>query len=201
MVLSLFFRNSCRRFRGFTLAELLIALGILGVIATFTIPKILSAQQNNRYNAAAKEAAATISAAYKLYTLDNGLSSTAGFGNMTQYINYVSVDTSRTIDSKQTNSSITCSSGGPCIILHNGGAIRYISSNFAGAADTNALEIYFDPNGTYGGTTDGPDKAVDFFLYYNGRIATRGTLLPNTTASGTSFPTPSPTLDPPWFSW
>lgn len=33
---------------GFTLAELLIALGILGVIATFTIPKILSAQQDSK---------------------------------------------------------------------------------------------------------------------------------------------------------
>ena len=35
-----------RRFPvGFTLAELLVAIGILGVIATFTIPKVLQAQQ------------------------------------------------------------------------------------------------------------------------------------------------------------
>lgn len=40
---------------GFTLAELLIALTILGVIATFTIPKILTAQQASTYNAIAKE--------------------------------------------------------------------------------------------------------------------------------------------------
>ena len=40
---------------GFTLAELLIALGILGVIATFTIPKILTAQQDSKKWAIFKE--------------------------------------------------------------------------------------------------------------------------------------------------
>lgn len=45
---------------GFTLAELLIALGISGVIATFAIPKILAAQTNGKYKAVAKEAAGTM---------------------------------------------------------------------------------------------------------------------------------------------
>ncbi|MBL8031855.1 MAG: prepilin-type N-terminal cleavage/methylation domain-containing protein [Candidatus Doudnabacteria bacterium] len=48
------------RVKGFTLAELLIALVILGVIATFTIPKVLYANQNTKYNAIAKEAMGTI---------------------------------------------------------------------------------------------------------------------------------------------
>ena len=43
--------------QGFTLAELLIALTILGVIAIFTIPKVLQSQQDTRYSAAAKEVA------------------------------------------------------------------------------------------------------------------------------------------------
>ena len=42
--------------KGFTLAELLISLGILGLIATFTIPKIVGAAGDSKYNAAAKEA-------------------------------------------------------------------------------------------------------------------------------------------------
>lgn len=46
--------------RGFTLAELLIALTILGVIATFTIPKILSSQQDGKLKAIAKETAAAM---------------------------------------------------------------------------------------------------------------------------------------------
>ena len=49
--------------RGFTLAELLIALGILGVIATFTIPKVLQTNQNAQWQATGKEAIAMISGA------------------------------------------------------------------------------------------------------------------------------------------
>jgi prepilin-type N-terminal cleavage/methylation domain-containing protein len=75
--------------KGFTLAELLIAVAILGEIATFTIPKIVSAQQNGAYKAASKEAAATISQAYALYRLENTVSSSTRFGDMTSYINYV----------------------------------------------------------------------------------------------------------------
>ncbi len=46
---------------GFTLAELLISLAILGVIATFTIPKILNSQQEARKKAVFKETLATLS--------------------------------------------------------------------------------------------------------------------------------------------
>ena len=54
----------------FTLAELLIALAILGVIATFTIPKILDSGSNSQWNAIGKEAAAMVSGAYQSYKLD-----------------------------------------------------------------------------------------------------------------------------------
>ncbi|WP_373531254.1 type II secretion system protein [Vampirovibrio sp.] len=50
-----------KRFPGFTLAELLIALAILGVIATFTVPKILNAQQDSRKKAVFKETLAALS--------------------------------------------------------------------------------------------------------------------------------------------
>ena len=47
--------------KGFTLAELLIALTILGVIATFTIPKILHSQDNAQRAAVFKETIAAYS--------------------------------------------------------------------------------------------------------------------------------------------
>lgn len=47
---------------GFTLAELLIALAILGVISAFAIPKILSAQQNEKKEAVTRETLGTIMA-------------------------------------------------------------------------------------------------------------------------------------------
>jgi len=45
---------------GFTLSELLISLAILGVIAAFTIPKILSSQNDAQRKAVFKETYATI---------------------------------------------------------------------------------------------------------------------------------------------
>lgn len=48
--------------RGFTLAELLIAVAILGEIATFTIPKIINAQQSGQKKAIFKETFSSISA-------------------------------------------------------------------------------------------------------------------------------------------
>ena len=42
--------------KGFTLAEVLLALAILGVIAVFTIPKVLISQQNSKKAAIMKEA-------------------------------------------------------------------------------------------------------------------------------------------------
>ncbi len=56
---------------GFTLAELLIALAILGVIVTFTIPKILNSQTNNQKKAVFKETIAALNQLMYLATLQN----------------------------------------------------------------------------------------------------------------------------------
>src|SRR5262249_45092855 len=93
---------------GFTLAELLIALAILGVIATFTIPKVIQSQTNSRYNAEAKEAAGFVSDAYRSYQLSNGVSGSFGIFNLTPYLNYVRIDSTTTIDDIQGNTTLTC---------------------------------------------------------------------------------------------
>ncbi len=50
--------------KGFTLAELLIALALLGVIAAFTIPKIFNAAGNNRTVATLRETVSTLEQSY-----------------------------------------------------------------------------------------------------------------------------------------
>lgn len=193
------------RYRGFTLPELLIALLILGEIATFTIPKIISSQQNNSYNARAKEAAGMVAAAFQTYQMNNMSWSSMGIEDLTQYLNYVATDASSVIDDKQTGSSYTCgsSTAAKCIRLHSGAMLRYGKSssyNMGGTATTNAIWFDIDPDGAYSGTTNGAGKAIEFWLYHNGRVSTFGNVTSNT-CSNTNCVNPTPGYDPPWFSW
>jgi prepilin-type N-terminal cleavage/methylation domain-containing protein len=187
---------------GFTLAELLIALAILGVIATFTIPKIIVGQQNSSYNAIAKEAAATISAAYQQAKLAGTVSTSTKASDLTPYMNYIKYDTSGTIlDNYQTATFSTCNTFSPCVKLHSGGTlVLYDAASFSGSNTTNAIWFVFDPDSVYSGTTNGPGKAVDFALYYDGRLSSLARISANTvSADGTRNPNAS--YDPSWFNW
>lgn len=203
MFVSFPFRKSLKAVLGFTLAELLISLAILGVIATFTIPKVLSAQQNSQYKAQAKEVAAMVSVAYQNYSYSNSVTSSFRFGDLTQYMNYLSNDVSGTIDDKYTQASLSCSLSAPggCLVLHNGGKLRFTNDPLAGTNSTNAIEFYFDPNGSYSGSTNGPDKSVQMFIYVGGRVTSRGNTLPGTIAAGNTYATPDTSFEPPWFNW
>jgi type II secretory pathway pseudopilin PulG len=188
------------RLSGFTLAELLIAVLILGEIATFTIPKIINSQQNGANKAKAKEAAAMVSSAYQQYRFNNTATSGTTFADLTQYMNYVKYDTSSVIDQVPTLTTITCSATEFCLFLHNGGVLSAESNSFGGTNTTNALRFTFDPDGKYGGSTSGISKSVQFTLYYNGRITTRGTAEANSTSSGGTWGAVA-SYDPSWFSW
>lgn len=190
------------RNKAFTLSELLIALAILGVIATFTIPKVLQSQQDSRYKSIAKETAAMISDAYVVYKSHNTVSPATKSSDLTPYMNYVKVDTVTVIDYYQASTTDDCSTGVICLKLHNGSILTdEWGPSFTGTATTNAIHFLLDPDGKEtDGTTNGPGKSVRFYLYYNGRIATYASIYPNTKASdGTR--NPNPALDPPWFSW
>lgn len=189
--------------QGFTLAELLIALAILGVIATFTIPKVLQAQQNGAWNSEAKEVAGMISGAYSAYQQANTPTANTTFGDVTQYLNYIAADTTSTIDQWQNNTTRPCNSGWTCVKLHNGGMLNWnTTTQFGGTGSTNAMPVTFDPDGRVtDGTTNGPGKSVQFFIYYNGYITSRGYTKPNTVSSTNLYASPVPSDDPPWFSW
>jgi prepilin-type N-terminal cleavage/methylation domain-containing protein len=174
-------------YTGFTLAELLITLAILAEIATFTIPKIITSQSNTRNNTIVKESAAMVSSALEIARMTGQLSISTKFSDLTQYMNYVKVDTSTVIDSSQNSGSWNCNSSEPCLVLHNGARLTYEKDfRFYDSGGTNGT-IYFmvDPDGTYGGTTNGPGKSVYFEIYYNGRLTHN--------ISAASIP--------PWFSW
>src|SRR5687768_5229337 len=108
---------------GFTLAELLIALAILGVIATFTIPKVLQSQSDGKYKAVAKEAAATISAAYDAYKLKTTPTAATRSDDLTPFMNYVKVDSTTWSDDVPGAGAWQC--GGNCLLLHNGAILAF----------------------------------------------------------------------------
>lgn len=62
----------CRRLTSFTLAEILITLGIIGVIAAMTIPTLMKNTQDNELKVAWKKAYSDISNAYTRFLQDNG---------------------------------------------------------------------------------------------------------------------------------
>jgi prepilin-type N-terminal cleavage/methylation domain-containing protein len=190
--------------KGFTLAELLISLAILGVIATFTIPKILSTQGDSRFKAVAKENVATVAAAYQAYSLSNEITGNETFSAFTPYMNYVALDSSSTIDATEGNGSVACFGDYRCLRMHNGSMIRYrhASGSFNGTNTTNAIWFYVEPDGVYSGTTNGPGKSAQFFLYTNGRIVDSGNMLPNTCNSEhCPFTAVEQGAVPAWFSW
>lgn len=154
--------------QGFTLAELLIALAILGVIATFTIPKILSSSQNGQNTAIAKEAASMLSGSFQTYVLNNGLTSANTAADLTQYMNYVSVVTSGAAGATMTGA--TCTATLPCLKLHNGGVIQYDTVQSFGTTSTagNGIFINVDPDGV------GTQTPITFIQYAGGRLTTRG---------------------------
>jgi prepilin-type N-terminal cleavage/methylation domain-containing protein len=185
--------------QGFTLAELLIALAILGVIGTFTIPKVLSAQQSSRDRAIAKETIAAIVNVYSAYKMTNLPSASFSTKDLTPYLNYIKLDTS-------TNNAFDfpypgtgdCSASSPCIYLHNGAVVQLYGNTFNGTASTNIVWFLVDPDSSRTGSPAG--GGLEVALYYNGRVATWATLTPGSQCSWGSYD-PDPYGDPPWFNW
>lgn len=191
-----------RKKPGFTLAELLIALAILGVIATFTIPKILNSQQNSSWKSISKEVATSVLGAYQAYKLQNGASAITQLTDFTPYLNYVSMDTTSSLDDIPGSGSFTCSSTLLCLKMHNGSMLEINStSRFDGTTNLNAMYFYVDPDGKVSGAGK---ESVVFLLYYDGKLRTWGSAETGTASWYQGSPhtyNPTPANDPAWFNW
>ena len=68
-----------RHFSGFTLAEGLITLGIIGVVAAMTMPVLISKYRDRQYVVGLKKAVAILDNAYRLAIYENGGSNDFGY--------------------------------------------------------------------------------------------------------------------------
>lgn len=191
---------------GFTLAELLIALAIIGVITTFAIPKILQSQADTKFRAIAKEVAGMISAAHTAHQLEGKLSSATNAAELTPYLNYVKLETGGapgcTFDFNPGDTTIYgCDEypypGVAILRLHNGALLIADPNSFGGSAQNYVTWFMVDPDGQGTGRAD----SLWFMLYYNGRITTWATCASGTQDSTGFWACPDPGQDPAWFGW
>lgn len=150
--------NHSRNVRGFTLAELLICLAILGEIATFTVPKILASQQNNQKTAVFKETIGAIGAAVNIGLQSGALDPTTN-GN-TYFLNTLNATKTCTTNSSTQGCWNTTLQGTPVaeyteagLILHNGAVVVGFTNT------SNPSEgLLIDWNGTAGPNVHGDDQ-------------------------------------------
>jgi len=189
----------------FTLTELLLALGILGVIATYTIPKVIKVQQNQAYAAAYKEAMSTVAAAYQIYKVSNSpVRATTSPQDLLPYLNYVRLDSVTTIDDSYGSASTFECSWGVCAELHNGGYL-YISTGwitFGQTTGNNYIYFMFDPDGRYNAAATANGKSFYIILMYNGRVISGAERLASyTTYAGGAPENNGPQTVPNWITW
>lgn len=143
---------------GFTLAELLISLAILGVIATFTIPKVLNAQQDSKRKAVLRETLASLEAVMHDGLLTGQFSQQHNGDYILSHLNAVKVcDTDAEAQGCWTQSSPHSSENNePGLIMHNGVDVAGLNNWTADAWNI----VILDWNGADPPNVEGQDQLV-----------------------------------------
>lgn len=147
--------------QGFTLAELLIALAILGVIAVFTIPKVLNSQQDSQKRAVLKEAVASLYQICEIGANEGSLDATTSGTQLGTYfldhLNFIKTCPGDSLaqgcwNASQGNISFDDNQMGG--IMHNGAVIVGFGDN----SNTGRESVTIDLNGIKGPNTISDDQ-------------------------------------------
>jgi len=155
-----------RSLQGFTLSELLVSLAVLGLIAAFAIPKVLTAVGESSSRAIGREAFGMISEAYQAIRANNNgnVPRATSAQTLRDTLNYARLGTGG-------NGGATTAS----IVLQNGAQIAFVlTDSFADTLGNGVGVIGFtvDPDGsaTSGGSATSANGPVSVFLGGDGRI-------------------------------
>lgn len=195
----------------FTLAEVLITLGIIGVVAAMTIPTLINKTNDMEFNSSLKKAYSGLSQAILLIQQNNGTVN-AGIGGDTASANLMRADFASVM--KVVKSDVAeniflnsyklykggdagwsgaIASGGAAAVLSDGTFLyfdSYANCTSAGPNNTACGQIRLDINGNKGPNMYGKDMHMFFVTLNNGTYS----ILPmGTNGDGLSCASPSTT--------
>jgi prepilin-type N-terminal cleavage/methylation domain-containing protein len=180
--------------KGFNLTELLIGLGVLGVIAAVAVPKVLNASTAAVANAKVHKAAQAVANGVQKWTEQNGQS---GFTTPADIMTFVQHNGRITNNSRMdwvpnTGQDYTCRASttptgtqANCYRMPDGAVIYFLGNlgagnnfNTFGGNGFNGLYFGVDPDGitTADNSNDNTSAATAFIVYGNGRLRDRGRL-------------------------
>jgi type II secretory pathway pseudopilin PulG len=184
---------------GFTLAEILVTLGVIGAVAAMTVPTLVQDIQDTQYKTAWKKTYTDMNQVTQRILLDNagsikGLFSTTTvfrdiFANYVQYTKLCSA--SDTVNNcwhdgsnwRYMHTSPTFASDNPGMVLNNGTLLRFIETNSNCSPKCSRLTI--DINGFKSPNTIGKD--IHYVDIFEGSIKPMTTTIDSCSPSGSGY--------------
>ena len=185
----------CRKAAGLTLAEVIIALILLAVLASILMPPQLINTGEAKLLNQTKETGAELSLAYTSFASLQDPTYATTTANVTGRANYIRIvtDSSQNIQvrfrvadgapdqgcdsTSGTLCTSQCTAVKPCLVMQNGGLVQYdADANFNAIAfpapppppyNRYALRFLYDPDGSTAVQT-----ATAFYLFFGGRVST-----------------------------
>ncbi len=158
------FKYAHNPFQGFTLAELLVVVLILGVIITFTVPKVLQSQQDKRLEAVRKETYATLAQIIYQGVMKDEITDSNYHTYIRDHFNAVKICDTHVLNegciTEEMKDQIRAQLGGSAwedkrgVVLHNGAVVWFLLMY------PNTVGFMLDMNGPEGGSVAG----TDFFM-------------------------------------
>ena len=213
--------------KGFTLAEMLIALALIGIIAALLIPKLLGSTNGNAKRSTVLQSAMAITHALEDYSeggTTNSIKASTSATSLMPYFNYIEVVTTGNLDGTEANgpgggeSTWDCASEITCLRMHSGGYLGFLNGGFGNSAnpgapttgnptDLNSIWLLVDTDGSpsINGKASDSNNSIWLVLYPTGKIKSWSTIDPGTAyinnSGALTAAVPLAASDPDWFYW